>query len=309
MTQKKKFPRLDLQLFADGAGTGGDGTASGSTGVIGTDAASQAGVTPMAAASDGRKNPQQEGKAPAAGESKTESDDRSAAFEKLIQGEYKDLYDARVQKMLRGRLKETQATVERYEALTPVLEALADKYGVDISDSKALKAAIDKDDAYYEAEAAEKGVTVEQLKELRKVQRENSTMKRRMAEQARKAQYDAWMTQAEQAKAVYPSLDLREEIKNPQFLSLLRNNIDVKTAYQVIHQDEILPAAMQVAARKAEEQVTSSIIAGASRPAENGIGSQSAAASGIDVSKMSRAERQEINRRVARGEKIDFTKR
>ena len=140
------------------------------------------------------------------------------------------------------------------------------------------------------------------------MQRENSAMKKQIADQNRRAQYDKWMGEAEQLKTVYPSFDLNSEIKNAQFMSLLRNNIDMRTAFEVVHHDEILPAAMQVAARKVEEKMANKVMNNASRPTENGTGSQSAASSNIDVSKMSKAQREEINRRVARGEKIDLTK-
>lgn len=298
MTKNIYFPGFDLQLFSEGAGSGNG--ASGATGGTVTAAASQnTGV-----------NVSDNGTAPAAEVQNDEGNatDRAAEFEKLIKGEYKDLYDARVQDIVKKRFKNSQENEERYRAVSPVLEALADKYGVDPSDVDALKAAIDKDDAYYESEAAEKGVTVQQLKELKKVQRENLSMKRQIADQNRRAQYDKWMGEAEQLKTVYPSFDLNSEIKNASFVSLIRNNIDMRTAFEVVHHDEILPAAMQVAARKVEEKMANKVMNNASRPTENGTGSQSAASSNIDVSKMSKAQREEINRRVARGEKIDLTK-
>lgn len=297
MTKNIYFPSFDLQLFNEGAG-GGNG-ASGTSGESVTAAASQT----------KGENVSDNGTAPAAEVRQTgEGFDRSAEFEKLIKGEYKDLYDAKVSDIIKKRLKNSQDNEERYRAVSPVLEALADKYGVDVSDVDGLKAAIDKDDAYYESEAAEKGLTVGQLKDLKRVQRENQNMKKQIADQNRRAQYDRWMSEAEQLKTVYPSFDLNSEIKNASFMSLLRNNIDMRTAFEVVHHDEILPAAMQVAAKKVEEKMANKIMTSASRPSENGTGSQSAASSNIDVSKMSRAQREEINRRVARGEKIDLTK-
>ena len=95
-------------------------------------------------------------------------------------------------------------------------------------------------------------------------------------------------------------------MKNPDFVDLLRSNIDVGTAYFVLHKDEIIPAAMQFTAKTAEQKVVNKVIAGGSRPAENGMNSQSAAVVKSDVSQLSKAVRQEIIRRVARGEKIRF---
>jgi hypothetical protein len=105
---------------------------------------------------------------------------------------------------------------------------------------------------------------------------------------------------------VYPSFDLRAEMQNPQFVDLLRNNVPVRTAYEVIHKDDIIAGAMQFAAKTAEQKVTNKVIANGARPAENGNSSQGATVVKSDVSQLSKADRQEIIRRVQRGEKIRF---
>ena len=114
------------------------------------------------------------------------------------------------------------------------------------------------------------------------------------------------MDQAEKAKTIYPSLDLRAEMQNPKFIDLLKANIDVRTAYEVLHKDEILPAAMQFTAKTVEQKLTNKIIANGARPTENGISSQSSAVVKSDVSQLTKADRDEIRRRVARGDKISF---
>jgi hypothetical protein len=237
--------------------------------------------------------------------------DREARFAEMIKGEYKDLYDQRVQDTVQKRLKGTKETVERYEALAPTPEMLAKKYGVDANDIKALNKAIEEDDAYYEEEALEKGITVDQLKSIRKMERENADLKRQMQEQSRRENasklYTAWMDQAQQAKSVYPSLDLETELKNPKFVDLLRSNVDVKTAFEVLHKDEIIPAAMQYTAKAVEQKIANRMIANGARPTENGNSSQSASVVKSDVSTLTKADRAEINRRVMRGEKISFT--
>jgi hypothetical protein len=114
------------------------------------------------------------------------------------------------------------------------------------------------------------------------------------------------MEQEKAAKMTYPSMSLRDEIKNPNFASLLRAGIDVKTAYEVVHKDEIIPAAMHFTAKTVEQKLTNKIIAGGARPAENGSSSQSAAVVKSDVSQLTKADTAEIIRRVQRGEKISF---
>lgn len=306
------FPMvLDLQMFAEGTGGDGGTGAEGATGVTATAAGSQQkGVksNPLADVKYGLQ-PTEE-KAPAAEVVENPTEDRNAKFEALIKGEYKDLYDARVQDTVQKRLKSSKETVEKYEALAPTLEALAKKYGVDAADIKALNKAIEDDDSYYEQEALEKGITVEQLKEIRKMEKENAELKRQMEEQNRKDNanklYAQWMEQAETAKSVYPSFDLRAEMQNPKFVDLLRSNIDVRTAYEVIHKDDIIAGAMQFTAKKVEQKIADKIIAGGARPSENGNSSQGASVTKSDVSTLTRADRAEIARRVARGEKISF---
>jgi hypothetical protein len=248
---------------------------------------------------------------PAAEVETVETEDRNARYEAFIK-EHKDLDDARIQNIVQKRLKGTKETVEKYEALAPTLEALAKKYGVDASDIKALNKAIEEDDSYYEEEALEKGISVQQLKEIRKMERENADLKRQMEEQNRKENanklYAKWMSEAESTKAIYPSFDLNTEMQNPKFIDLLRSNIDVRTAFEVLHKDEIIPAAMQYTAKTVEQKLTNKMIANGARPVENGNSSQSAAITKSDVSQLSKEDRAEINRRVARGEKITFSR-
>ena len=303
------IPMLNLQLFAEGAGAGDGGTAQGQ------------GVTEAAALpqTKGEKNNPlsgvkygiQEEAAPAAEVQKsTPAPDRNAEFEALIKGEYKDLYDAKMQDTIQKRLKGHKELTDKLNALNPTIEMMAKKYGVDANDIEGLNKAVQEDDSYYEQEALEKGLTVQQLKEIRKMERENADLKAQMEEAQRqengKKLYAAWMQQAEEAKKVYPSFDMRAEMNNPKFVDLLRSNIDVRTAYEVLHKDEIIPAAMQFTAKTVESKLAKSIAANGARPSENGMSSQSAAVVKSDVSQLSKADRAEIIRRVQRGEKIRF---
>ena len=299
--------KLDLQCFAEGAAGGGTG-AEGATGVTGADAAAQ-NKGDKDSLADVKYGVQPES-APAAEVQEAAQPDRNAEFEKLIRGEFKDQYNQRVQDTIQKRLKGTQETVDKFNSMAPMLEMLSRKYGVDAADIDGLSKAIEEDDAYYEDEAMEKGITVQQLKEIRKMEKENAELKRQMQEKENKENasklYSAWMDQAQQAKTVYPSFDLNAEMQNPQFVNLLRSNVDVRTAYEVIHKDEIIPAAMQFTAQQTKSKLAKSIASGTARPAENGISSQSAARVKSDVSQLSKADRDEIYRRAQRGEKISF---
>ena len=309
MKIKTFIPMLSLQIFAEGAGAGagaGDGGTAQGPGV----------TAPVAGVQKGAKNPLADVKygiqedAPVAGVQTVAQPDRNAEFEKLIKGEYKDLYDARVQDTIQKRLKSSKETVDKYNALTPTLELLAGKYGVDATDIEALSKAIQEDNTFYEQEALEKGMSVKQLKEIKAMERENADLRAQMQEAQRqengKKLYATWMQQAEEAQKVYPSFDMRAEMNNPKFVDLLKSNIDVRTAYEVLHKDEIIPAAMQFTAKTVEEKLAKKIASNGARPTENGMSSGSAAVVKSDVSQLSKADRAEIIRRVQRGEKIRF---
>lgn len=321
MDKKIFFHLLDLQLFADGTGAaGGDTGAGGATGAEATAAVSQTkGVktNPLADVVYGKTTATEDGAQTADVQQSSTNQaetapavDRKAEYEKLIKGDYKDLYDADVQGIVKNRLKGSKEKTDKYDALVPTLEMLGKKYGVDPTDIQALTKAIEEDDSYYEEEALEKGVTVEHLKFSKKLEKENAELKRQMQEQEARENgaklYARWMDEANAAKAVYPGFDLKAEMQNQQFVDLLRANVDVRTAYEVIHKDEIIPAAMQFTAQAVEKKLTNNIIAGGRRPAENGTSSQSAARTKSDVSQLTKDDIAEISRRVARGERITF---
>ena len=277
---------MDLQLFAEGAGEG---------------AAPQSGEGAPAAA---------EGAAPAAEvqEQQQEKPDRGAAFEALIKGEYKDLYDARVKETVQRRLRGTREQVERLQAMMPMLTVLGQRYGVDPSDVAALSRAVDADESYLIREAEKKGISPDTLRETWRLEREATNLRRQMddyrAEQETRRIYGEWQKQGEQCKLLYPAFDLEAELQNEDFCLLLRNRVNVQTAYEVIHKDEIIPAAMQVAAQQAAEKVTAAVRANAARPAENGSKGSAASVGKIDVANMTNEQMDDIRKRVLRGERI-----
>lgn len=251
MQRKSFFQPLELQLFADtGAGGSGDTAAAGTTGDTAAAAVPQItqkvkAKNPLAEVRYGIQAEEQEpeGRAEPIQTEKPSAPDRNAEFEKLIKGEYKDLYDAKVQDTVKRRLKGAQETAERYQQLAPTLEMLGKKYGIHpdrngVYDIAALNKAIEDDDSYYEKEAQEKGLSVEQLKQIRKMERENADLRRQMQEQQTRENasrlYAQWMEQAGQVKTVYPSFRLEAELKNPRFVDLLKAGIDVRSAYEAL---------------------------------------------------------------------------
>lgn len=297
MKKTKTNLMINLQLFAEGAGAGAGGSeGSGANGEV---AAFQGtGVNAQAAAE----------------QTMDVNVDRNAEFEKLIKGEYKEQFDARMQDTIKQRLKGTKETVEKYNSLAPTLELLSQRYGVDVGNIEALNKAIEEDNSFYEDEALRLGIPVEELKKMRKMERENEMLRKerdeRKAEEhaarERAQKYSKWVAEESEAKKVYPSLSLDEEAKNPKFFNLINAGVDVKTAFEVVHRDEMIPTAMQFASERATQKVANSIRANGARPVENGNASQSATVSKTDPSKLSSSEFEEIRRRVRAGEKITF---
>lgn len=199
---------------------------------------------------------------------------RMESFEALIRGEYKDVYDAKVQHIVKQRLKGSEETVRKYKALSPVLRLLEKKYGVAEGDSEALAIAVTEEETQ------------------RTVRTEN------MARQ----QYESWLSQANKLKESYPGFDLTAELADERFRELLRSGVPMGDAYELIHRDEL----MEMTARDMEERISRRILSGLERPRENGMGGVSSAVMKQDMSQMSRKTRQDIIRRVQRGERISF---
>ena len=303
------IPAFNLQLFADGgAAAGGDGGTAQGQGVT-AEAASQQTKGDLASVKYGV---QPEEAAPAAEVQKetVEPTDLNAEFDALIKGRFKAQYDAKMQDTIQKRLKGSKETAQRLSEVSPILEILGKKYGVDASDISALSKAIEDDDSYYEAEAAERDMTVEQLKMFKKIERENSAYRQREIDRQNQENADrllkVWHEQEEQTKKVYPNFDMAAELQNEQFRNLIENNVSVQAAYEVIHRDEIIPAAMQFAAQAVEQNISKKIAANGARPSENGMGGVASAVVKSDVSKLTKFDIDEVARRGARGERISF---
>lgn len=302
---------LNIQLFADGgdgasAGAGAEGNANNA-------GAEQAVKTPAKSKVVYGKQPHEETTLPTINKEITdeESEDRSTAFESMIKGEFKDEFDNRVQQIMSKRFKNMDSLEAQVNETKPVIEMLAQKYGVDPADIKALSKAIEDDESFYEQEALDRGITVEQLKHVKKLERENEMLSREIQEQENRANgeklYADWLDQAERFKEDYGlDFDLGIECQNPDFLNLLSNGISVEDAYMAIHHKEVIGNAMATTAAVMKQKVASNISSRASRPSENGLKSQPATVVKSDVHSLTKEDRAEIARRVAAGEEISF---
>lgn len=300
---------LNLQAFAEGGASGtGEG---GQTGEMGTAAVSQSGEKQGAVANE------QDGVAKGENSAAESSDnnsaentqiDRNAAFEEMIKGEYKDLFDSKVQSIVKNRLRDTKDAAEKFGKLSPVLGYLSQKYGVEPGNVDALVNAIEDDDANYEKEAMATGKSVGEIKAERKSQREIDRLRGELDRMNAQKVYDGLANEAKELQKLYPTFDLDAELNNQEFASLLSvPGVTMRTAYEVLHRDEIIPAVIKSTAQAVEKRTADKIRANGMRPSENGSSAQGASSVKSDVSKLSDAEIDEYNRRIARGERISFS--
>ena len=225
-------------------------------------------------------------------------------------------YNEQMQKTVQSRLRNAKAAEESLAKLTPALEVLARRHGLDAEkmDYEALAKAINDDDSFYEDKALEMGVTLETAKRIDQQERDTARQKREEARTLEETKLRNHFAKLEQQgaemKKVFPNFDLRKELQNPVFARMTSPNVgvSVEDAYHAIHRREIMQAGMQVTAQQTAQKISNAIQAGARRPDENGTSGQSASVTTFDYSKASKAQRdalkQQIRAAAARGEKL-----
>ena len=232
-------------------------------------------------------------------------EDRQAKFQALKDGEFKPEFDAWAQETIQQRLRSAKDAEATLEKLKPAIEALAQKHGLEATDLDGLVKTITDDDALYEEEALQRGIPIEALKEMKALQRDSQEYQRIKEEQIQRRMMDEHfrkvVQQAEEAKKFYPGLDLRAEMQNPAFAQLVANNVDVRTAYEVVNRDRIMPQMMAAVAQRTEQRVSSAVQAGARRVPENGLSPSGGAVTLSDNPKnWSRKQREAIAERAKR---------
>ena len=237
-------------------------------------------------------------------------EEREKAFNDMINGDFRDLFDARMQKAIKERVGEVKQLQQQLQQQNDVIGLVAKKYGISTDKMGDIREALESDDVFWEEAAADQGMAVDSYKKMVKLEVENEALHKAREEAERKNQKDAvfqkWDREAEELKRMYPQFDLQSEIQDKRFLDLMGAGIDMRTIYETLHHDEILPALMQQTAKAATKQQAAAARSGQMRPAENGMSSRPAAQTVKDPAKMTKEERQEYARRAARGEIITF---
>ena len=239
-------------------------------------------------------------------------------WDTLIKGKYKEQFGKAVSDAVNKRFKNQRNLQGQIDAIDPLVRTIAQKYGVeaDANGNIPIDVLTDKfmnDNALYEQEAFERGMSVEDLKQLKALERENAQLKRATQYTEEQREWDDLMAQGETLKGMYPAFDMDAEMLNPQFGKLLatfqRSGFPnpVQIAYETVHRDEIMGGAMQYAVQQTQQKISNSIQSGRNRPQENGTSQNAAGApTALDPSKLSKEQIEDIKRRAARGERITF---
>lgn len=285
----KKILTIRLQLFAEG--TEGE-------------AASTAEVVNETQTADETENATQE--QAENGQNATDNqEDLDTEFKELIKGKYKSQYEKSIKENVGRRLKGTDKLRDQVNAQNPIMDVLKKRYGVE--DAGELLRAVEEDALYIRKQATETGESEETVLSRIRTERSENEIAQFKAKEAERQKIAGWHNEAKKLKeSTYPNLDLYTEMGNKDFMELLNLGLPVKQAYEVTHHDELLRAAVSIATQTTKKQTEDTIKAGTNRVRENGLSSQAASTTKVDVNNLTGKDIMAILKEVENGKKITF---
>ncbi len=216
-----------------------------------------------------------------AGQESAVETDPDTEFNDLINGRFKEQFSKRTQAIIDKRFKTTKELEAFREKTQPLLGALYERYGVDEGDMDSLEKAILGD---------KKEVT------------ESISVQNNL-----RGRISSWIKESEELRKTIPDFDLRTELRaDKTFGRLLLSGIPLKAAYETVHRNEILNGAVAFTADKVRRQVVQGIEARGMRPVENGVSSEGAVVTAVDVNSLTSQDILKILKQVENGANITF---
>ena len=127
--------------------------------------------------------------------------------------------------------------------------------------------------------------------------------KRFPGSQAVDALHRRWAAEEAMMRRAVPEFSLQKELADPEMRRLMQlPGMRMLDAYRLAHYGD----AMRQTARTVEQGVVERIRQRGARPAENGTHPGSAAVTGADVNRMTRSQREALERQALHGAKISF---
>lgn len=219
-------------------------------------------------------------------------------------------YNGEMQKVVKAAKEKLKTSAEGLEKLTPAIQLIAKKYGVDAGDYEAISKAVVDDDAYYEERAMELGVTTDVAKQLDKSEK----MMRAAEEQQQKFINEQKLMehigklnrQAIELQQKYPDFNLGKELNNPTFARLTAPdlNLPLEDAYELVHREEIKENIRQAALKASIQQVSNAVQSNKNRPNDGVSKSSNASVQTFNYQNATKAQREALKARIRSGEKI-----
>lgn len=327
--------KLNLQLFGEGAASGGDGGTGAGTGVGAEGAAADAGQKGSSLEAMGvpraeieryraaRKGTIHSGVQPVqnaervADQQTQEPDpkqDVAPPPKKSLKDALKENSDwnQEMQGMMRDRLTKTNTRLSKAEQ---ILELVGQKYGITPDEANgmdydALMKAVDGDKSRLRKRADELGVDVDTADRIDRLERENKAAKKAQDEATKKQAFqnhymDLQKQGAELAKEI-PGFNIETAMQDENFFRMTApGGLSVKQAWYALHGDEIASKRVNDAVATSKQAIANSIKSGRSLPQENGTTQrQTTGFTPLPYSQMNAAQRAAWEREARRGKQF-----
>ena len=248
-------------------------------------------------------------------------------FEKLIKGKFKNVYQNRVQSLVKDRLstkdKQISDMKKKENTGNQIFALIANKYNVQPDDLDGLLKAVTEDKDLFAEKALAAGVTTEEARNNFFTQQRTNAQEEELEtlrrEKAARELDTHLRTIAAETMKEFPNFNLEDEFQNPSFRTALdfiaqqkneqnektgRNDeiYDLTTAYKMAHFDELQKDLVKRSSSAAISAAAQSIQSGARRPTENAVKKSGTTTQRKSVEDMSDAEFDAFYQKVRRGE-------